>query len=611
MGTMGTMGTIEALPHWQLDSIFPGLDSDAYAAARTDLVDAIERFAAFCDTNGIGEGPPLAAEEIGDVLDQLIDRLDETYLLQSDITAYLYGFISTDSFHQAARSEESSLKPLESRLSALSKRATAWLGRLDATGAISASDLARAHAYWLDREVVDAAHLMSGAEEELTSSLTQTGGNAWSQLHGDLISRGTIRTIIGAAEGEFTISELQNLQRDSDRAVRRTAYEAELELLQRNGVAYAAAMNSIKGQVEELDRRRGWKSPLEASLFDKAITRASLGAMQAACQEYFPVFRRYLSAKASFLGLDRLSWYDLFAPIGPTYAREYTWNDATAFVIEQFGSYTDELAAFADRAFQAGWIDIPPRKGKRSGAFCMPVPGRRESRILLNYGGTLDDVFTLAHELGHGYHNHCHFRAGRTVLQQITPSTLAETASIFCETIVTNAMLDRANATEQLAILEQDLLSATQLVVDIDSRFRFEQAVFDTRPSRELAIEELEEIMLEAQDQTYGDALHPSERHAWMWAQKPHYYSAHSSFYNYPYTFGYLLGLGLYGEYDRAPETFPDRYDAFLASTGMADVATLAGTFGIDIEDIRFWKRGLAIVEARVETFESLVKEYA
>lgn len=605
------METSETLPKWQLDSIFPGLDSEAFASAKRDLQDAVEGLDAFCETHGVAEGPPLVAEEVAGVLDELIARLDETYTLQSDIRAYLYGFISTDSFHQDARSEESSLKPLESRLSALSKRATAWLGRLDGVGMVAASDVARAHAYWLDREVVDASHLMSGAEEALASSLTQTGGNAWSQLHGDLISRGTIAATIGGDDGDYTVSELKNLQRHSDRAVRRDAYRAELELLERNGVAYAAAMNSIKGEVEELQRRRGWESPLDASIFEKAITRESLEAMQEACRERFPVFRRYLHAKASLLGLERLSWYDLLAPIGSDRARSFTWHDAKSFVIEQFGTYTPELAAYAEKVFESGWVDVPPRKGKRSGAFCMPVPGRRESRILLNYGGSLDDVFTLAHELGHGYHNECHYRARRTLLQKSTPSTLAETASIFCETIVTNAMLARATDAEQLAILEQDLLSATQLVVDIDSRFRFESAVFAQRPSRELALEELQELMLDAQDQTYGDALLSEERHPWMWAQKPHYYSAHSSFYNYPYTFGYLLGLGLYGEYRRAPEAFPARYDAFLASTGMADAATLAARFEIDIEDIEFWRRGLAIVEDRVTTFETLAKEYA
>ena len=603
------MNTTDSLPHWQLQSIFPGIESEAYRSARSDLREAVEDFASFLEEHEIEDGPPLAADGVGDVLEKLLRRLDHLYTLHGDVNAFLYGFISTNAFDDEARTEESSLKPLQSRMSSLAKRATAWLGRLDLEGMAVASALAREHSYWLGREIVDASHLMSGAEEDLASSLVQTGGNAWSQLHGDLISRGSIRAEIGGRDREWTVSELKNLQRDAERGVRRAAYRAELELLERNDVAYAAAMNSIKGEVAELDARRGWNHTLEASLFDKAITGASLEAMQTACRERFPVFRRYLAAKAALLGIDRLAWYDLMAPIAQGGGRTFTWDEAKAFVIEQFGRYTGELAAYAEEAFASGWIDVPPRKGKRSGAFCMPVPGRKESRILLNWGGTLDDVFTLAHELGHGYHNHCHYRAGRTILQKSTPSTLAETASIFCETIVTNAMLDRASDAERLAILEQDLLSATQLVVDIDSRFRFEKTVLDKRPERELSIDEMKGIMLDAQAVTYGDALHATERHPYMWAQKPHYYSAHSSFYNYPYTFGYLLGLGLFGAYRQSPGSFPTRYDAFLSSTGMADAKALAADFGIDIEDTGFWRSGLDIVETRVEAFEELAGE--
>ena len=605
------MGTQETLPHWQLYSIFPGLDSDEYASAKQDLILAVDELAAFCDEHRIQEGPDLDAKSVAGVMDELIERLNRVYTLQGDISAFLYGFISTDAFDDAARTEESSLKPVESRLSTLSKRATAWLGRADAAAAKTASRLARTHSYWLDREIVDASHLMSGPEEDLASSLTLTGADAWSQLYNDLISRGAIRATVGDDEGDFTVSELKNRQRDANRSVRAAAYRAELELLERFDVAYAAAMNGIKGEVDELDRRRGWSSSLDASLFARAITADSLAAMQTACRERFPAFRRYLRAKAGLLGLDRVSWYDLYAPLGTGDGTRFTWDDAMAFVVDQFANYTPKLADYARRAFDEGWIDVPPRKGKRTGAFCMPVPGRLESRILLNWGGTLDDVFTLAHELGHGYHNACKYEAGRTVLQGSTPSTLAETASIFCETIVTNAMLERAGDDQRLAILEQDLLSATQLVVDIDSRFRFEKTVLEKRRSRELSIDEFKGIMLDAQAATYGDALNASERHPYMWAQKPHYYSAHSTFYNYPYTFGFLFGLGLYREYERSPEAFPERYDAFLASTGMADAKTLAADFGIDIEDPGFWAGGLGIVEERVNAFEALAKEHA
>ncbi len=310
------------------------------------------------------------------------------------------------------------------------------------------------------------------------------------------------------------------------------------------------------------------------------------------------------------MGKDTLAWYDLLAPVGVGTPRSFSWAETRDFVTETFGSYSDDLATFAKKTFDEGWHDVPPRKGKRNGAFCMSVDGVQESRIMHNFGGQLDDVFTAAHELGHAYHNACSFGAGRTPLQDDTPMTLAETASIFCETIVTNAMLERADEAEKLAILEQDLLGGTQLVVDIDSRFRFEQAVFERRRERELSVDELSALMLEAQAQTYGDALDAEARHPLMWAHKGHYYSTGRSFYNFPYTFGYLFGLGLYAQYQANPEGWHGRYDTLLSETGMSDAAPLAAQFGIDIEAPDFWRGSLKIAEGRVAEYEALVERF-
>ena len=400
------------------------------------------------------------------------------------------------------------------------------------------------------------------------------------------------------------------MQSDADPDLRRAAYEAELELLTQNVVAYAAAMNGIKAQVNETTERRGWATALDEALFSSHITRESLAAMQSACRERFPAFRRYLKAKAKFLGKPTLAWYDLRAPVTVGTPRSFSWAETTDFITEVFGSYSPKLAAFAQKTFAEGWHDVPPRKGKRSGAFCMSVRGVQESRIMHNFGSGLDDVFTAAHELGHAYHNLCIFDAGRTPLQNDSPMTLAETASIFCETVVTNALLNRADEAEKLAILEQDLLSSTQLVVDIDSRFRFEQAVFEKRRERELSVDELNALMLEAQTQTYGDALDQDARHPLMWAQKGHYYSAGRSFYNFPYTFGYLFGLGLYAQYQTNPEGWHERYDELLSQTGMHDAAPLAAGFGIDIESEDFWRKSLDIAEARVAEYEALVERF-
>jgi oligoendopeptidase F len=600
------------LPRWQLESLFSRLDGEDFKKAKEELSRELKELEALARDRGIRKQEGLAltlTDETVAAFEALLGRLNRLYESFSDIRVFIYGFVATDSFNNEAQAELSRLEPLTSRMSILDKRFTAWLGSLDIEELIERSEIAREHAFALRQAAIEAKHLMSDAEEELYAALQQTSGNAWARLHGDLSSRGTTSAILPGREArEYTVTELKNLQAEADPALRKAALEAELELIGRHAVAYAAAMNSIKGQVNEIGRRRGWESALDAALFESHISRKSLEAMQAACRESFPVFRRYLKAKARFLGKEKLGWYDLSAPVSVDESRGYGWDEAKAFVVENFRSYSDKLAAFAQHTFDQGWHDVPPRKGKRGGAFCMGASGAKESRVLLNFGGKLDDLFTVAHELGHAYHNACAFATERTPLQDMTPMTLAETASIFCETIVVNAALAEAGERERLSILEQDLLGTTQLVVDIHSRFLFESAVFEKRRERALSIEEFSEIMLSAQSETYGDAL--ETRHPYMWAQKGHYYSAARSFYNFPYTFGYLFGLGLYARYRAEPEGFHARYDELLSKTGMADAASLADEFGIDIESPEFWKDSLKVAEARVSDFEALVEKY-
>ncbi len=600
------------LPHWQLTSIFPGLASPEFTQAKLELKEGLTELGRLMDEQQVRAqtSVPVNAETAA-LFDDLITRFNDVVTRFATIFPYLAGFTATDAFNDQAQAETSALGPLSSKLSFLSVRLTAWVGALDADDLIEMSEVAKAHSYFVRRSREEAQHLMGEEAEELLSALNPSSGRAWAKLHSDMISRSTLtKTLPGRAEAEYPLTELRNLQSDPDPDVRKAAFDAELELLSQNAVPFAAAMNSIKAQVSETSTRRGYATALDEALFSSHITHKSLDAMQTACRESFPVFRRYLKAKAKFLGKDTLAWYDLLAPVTAGTPRTFSWAETAAFVTETFGSYSEKLAAFAARTFDENWHDVPPRKGKRNGAFCMSVEAVKESRIMHNFGGGLDDVFTVAHELGHAYHNSCLFEAGRTPLQDDTPMTLAETASIFCETIVANAMLERADEAERLASLEQDLLGSTQLVVDIDSRFRFEQGVFEKRRERELSVDELSALMLEAQAQTYGEGLDDEARHPYMWAHKGHYYSSGRSFYNFPYTFGYLFGLGLYAQYQANPEGWLERYDALLSETGMYDAAPLAAQFGIDIESVDFWRGSLAISEGRVAEYEALVERF-
>ena len=592
------------LPRWDMSVVYPGLDSPEYERDLRSVVRALDELEGLFDEAQIDRtesplNPDLAASILERVLPLYNALNDQVWMLG----AYVYAFVSVDSRDEYAQARLSELERHTVRLSKLHTRLTAWAGSQDGDALMERSEQARQHAYWLQRARIAAEHMMSPAEEALAAEMRLTSSNAWNKLYGNLTSQIQATVEIRGERQTLTMSMLRNLAYDPDRAVRRAAYEAELQAWEQHAMPIASALNAIKGETNLLTRKRGWDSPMHASLFYSAIDEATLNAMLDAAYEAFPDFRRYLHAKARLLGVERCAWYDLFAPVGRE-TRTWSYDEAAQFIIEQFATYSQKLSDFARRAFEERWIDAPPQPGKHDGAYCMRLR-RDESRILTNYKPSFRAMGTLAHELGHAYHNLC--LAERTYLQRLTPATLAETASIFCNTIIDQAALRDADREEQIAILEASLQGVCQVVVDITSRYLFEKAVFERRVERELSVRELCELMRDAQRQTYGDGLDENTLHPYMWAAKPHYYG--SAFYNYPYMFGLLFGLGLYALYLDDPDGFRARYDDLLSRTGMADAPTLAAEFGFDLRTPTFWRGAFATVRQNIDRFEALAHE--
>ena len=583
--------------------VYPGLESPEFQAGFDRVVREIHDLARLFDSNGIARQEGISLNELTiKAFETVITRYNAALEESHTLTVYISCYVTTNTRDTLAQAKLSELQLASVTLSQLGTRFTAWIGSMDVESLIQRSSLAQAHAFMLRKAKIRAAHLMPPAEEDLASELNLTGGTAWEKLHSDVTSQILVPLELHGRREELPMSALRNLASDPDRETRRRAYEAELAAWTRHAVPLAAALNGIKGEVNILAKRRGWESPLAASLLANNIDRETLDAMMSAARESFPDFRRYLRAKARALGIERLAWYDICAPIGEG-GRMWTYSQAASFIIEQFAAYSTRLSDFAARAFKENWIDAEPRPGKIDGAYCTWLRAD-ESRVFANYKASIDGVNTLAHELGHGYHNLN--LAGRTVLQRATPMALAETASIFCETIIRNAALRSAGKQEQIAILEASLQGACQVVIDITSRFLFEQRVFERRKQRELSIEEFNALMLEAQCETYGDGLDENKLHPYMWAMKPHYYDSQLSFYNYPYMFGLLFGLGLYARYQQDPELFKQGYDDLLSSTGLADAAALAARFGIDIHSPDFWRASFDIIRKDIALFEEL-----
>ena len=594
-----------ALPHWDVSGVFPGLESSEFQAAFTRLGEDLAALGQLFDRAAIGARDATSVDEATTAaFEDATARLNAILAEMETLGAYVNAFVTTDSRNSLAQARRSELERHGVRLRQLGTRYVAWIGSLDLDALTARSSVARDHAFPLAQMQIGARHQMSPAEEELAAALNPSGGGAWARLHGNVSSQIEVGVEVGGRLQTLPMSAVRNLAQDPDRDLRRRAHEAEIAAWERWSVPLAAAMNGVKGEVLTLAERRGWGSPLAEALFAARIDEATLRAMLETAESFFPDFRRYLRAKARALGLERLAWYDLSAPVGGDEGERWAWDTATRFVLDRFGDYSDRLRGLGERAIAERWIDAEPRPGKRDGAFCMRIRDG-ESRILANYRPSFDGLNTLAHELGHAYHN-LNFKGVPPLLRE-NPMTLAETASTFCETIVKEAALAVADDVEQLAILDAALQGATAVVVDITSRFRFEERVFARRRERELSVQELKDLMLQAQRETYGDALDEETLHPYMWAVKSHYYSTGRSFYNFPYMFGLLFGLGLYARYREDPGEFRDRYDGLLTSTGRADAATLAAGFGIDLRRPDFWATSLARVRADVDRFEALV----
>jgi pepF/M3 family oligoendopeptidase len=492
------------------------------------------------------------------------------------------------------------------RLQQASTRIQGWVGGLGdlLPAALSHPGIAQEHTFILEETAEQSRYLMSQAEEDLAAELSLSGASAWTKLQGTVTSQLSVDFELDGEGKKMPAPALINLRNHPDEATRRRAYEAEMAAWASVKEPLTAALNGVKGAVNTLDRRRGRTDALHSAIDDARIERATLETMMGAMEASFPMFRRYFKAKARRLGKEALAWWDLFAPMGQT-ETQYTFPQARDFVLQQFGTFSPDLQAFAQRAFDQRWIDAEMRDGKRVGAFCMGLPKVKESRVFLNFDGSLDTVFTLAHELGHGYHNEC--AKEKTPLQRFTPMTLAETASIMCETIVFEATIQQAaSPAEELAILETSLISDSQVIVDIYSRYLFEKEVFERRAQSELNAEELCDIMERAQEATYGEGLDAHYRHKYMWTWKPHYYYPGLSFYNFPYAFGLLFGIGLYAIYQQRGADFVPEYQNLLASTGEGTAEDLAARFGIDLRSPEFWQNSLDVIAKRVERYEAL-----
>ncbi len=588
-------------PHWNLDPIYAGFDSPRYLDDKKRLETGTAELVRLA-----ARGPE-KGQNPGEWIASFIMSMNKAGDLLENLMSYAYTKFTTcttdgQALKELAAMEEMAIPMKDAEVAF--RNALAELGKTAADLAALRPDLA-SYRFFLEEELFLQKKQMTPAEENLAADLTRCGGDAWGRMQ-EAVSA-ILQADWDTTTGERkTVTQLRALAFDRDRAVRRKAYRLELEAWKTAETPLSYALNGVKGFSVILNKRRNFKSTLERSTIQARLTPKALESMIGAMEEFLPAFRGYLKTKAKILGIPVCAFYDLFAPVGKN-PRQWDFAEARDFIVEQFGGFSAELANFASTAFNNGWIDAEPREGKVGGAYCISFPINEESRILCNFGGAFGDVSTIAHELGHGYHHEVLKK--ESAIHRNYPMTLAETASIFCESVILHGALKRMGTEERITALESFLQDATQVIVDILSRYYFENELCDRREKSELSPDELSDMMIKAQKATYGDALDPDQLHKYMWAVKSHYYRTDLAFYNFPYAFGQLFGLGLFSRFQTEGASFVPKYNALLRETGRANAADLAKTAGFDIEGKEFWREGLKAIEGRIDQLRSLVEK--
>lgn len=590
---------------WELDSLYPNPERDEFDAILKRFRSDLTALAA--------ESEQLPPVEHGSasVWAGFLERWGDLFARTDDLHAFI-------GCHAAADAENKLFQKLEGALSALGPHREQILTNIELAlrdaneqqlqELIAADQRLETLRFYLEDEARNAAFRQPKEQELLTSELAVDAIHAWGRLYDRLSGELRIEVM---EKGELVRKSVGQVHFDSpQRSVRQNNFYAADRAWRGIADTCADALNHISGFRLTRYRRLGTQDHLDLPLRFNRMRRETLETMWRTITDRKELLLQYFAAKAKLLGLEKLSWYDLLAPVGAAGAagKELPYDDACRLVIRTFSEFSDELGGFAKTAIEKRWIEVENRPGKRQGGFCTGFPTKKQSRIFMTYTNSPDSMSTLAHELGHAYHSYV-LRDQHYFLREY-PMNLAETASTFAEAVLGERRLaDAASDADKLSILDNMLGDAVAFLMNIHARFIFEHNFHVERADGELSADRLSELMLAAQKESYLDGLDPDGWYPSFWISKLHFYISGWPFYNFPYTFGYLLSQGVYSLAGEGGPEFPEQYRRLLIATGcMESEEAVSSTFGFDLTQPEFWNRGLDIVEDRVREFVRLTE---
>jgi oligoendopeptidase F len=588
-------------PDWDMTPYFDEFDGASYRQFRQDLDRDVESLAREADALGAPEAGTFPAWVA------LLTKLENVSSRAGHLAGYLGCLSAADARNEAITRENAAAGAARAAYEKIFVTVRAALGETDDATfeqLLAAPELEGA-SYFLSRLRHSSRERMAPDLEGLATDLAVTGINAWGRLYDQISGRLEFELEVpGQASKTTPVAVTRSLLEDPNPAVRRAALHGSNAAWESVGDILAGCLNAIAGTRLALYERRGVEDFLDPALFDAGITRRTLDTLLDTVARRAETARHYLWRKARILRRERLGFQDLMAPLPVESHETIPWADAQERVRAAFGRFYPSLADFATDAFDRRWIDWRPRPGKRPGGFCSSSSWINESRVFITYNETLGDLSTLAHELGHAFHGR--LMADMRPWSRRYPMPLAETASTFAEQLVIDAVLEDASAPkEQRAlILDARMQDASTFLLNIPMRFYFEEALYKERAAGELSVTRLKELMLDAQHRCYGEALNPDELDPWFWASKLHFYITGLSFYNFPYTFGYLFSMGIFARAKQEGASFLPRYEELLRLTGSDTAEGVARrALGVDLEAPHFWNESIDLIDADAVRF--------
>lgn len=590
---------------WDLTSYFEefnGAEMLRFKAALRDDIAALRRNAAAL---------PCLSELYADAWEDILRCHEELLRRMSHLSSYITCLASADARNEAYLKEEAELTRIRAELGkvriellrAFKESSNELFSRFTDRGAFHGAQ------NYLNRLREEARRAMSPEKEVLATDLGIDGIQAWGRLYDTVSSKLEFEMAFpDGTRKRVPMSQRRSLLDDPDRRTRQAAFVGGNLAWQSIEDVAAAALNAIAGTRITLNRHRTVDHFLDIALFQAAITRKTLNAMFEALFAHLDTPRRILQAKAELMGRPGMAWFDLGAPLPLADQERFSWDAAKSLVGQSFTRAYPRLGHFFhDSVLGKNWIDWEPRAGKRPGGFCTSSMLSKESRIFMTYNASLGDILTLAHESGHAYHG--------LIMRDIRPyargypMTLAETASTFGEQVLMNSLLDDPNISPSLKalILDIELGHGAIYLLDIPVRYEFERAFYEQRADGPLSVSQLKDLMVDTQRRILGDTLESGGEDPYLWASKLHFYITGLTFYNFPYTFGYLLSRWLYDQFKKDGPIFLPRYEELLrlaASDSAENV--VQKTVGADIEKPDFWSAAINSLDAPLKRFTSV-----